>query len=329
MSRRRLSRRAAGGGMAIALGLAILLALVGVWTWAGPGPAAKSGDLTTVVLEKGSGVGQIGETLKDAGVITSAGLFAVAARLTGAAADLKAGEYEFRSGASMAGVLADIRAGKVVRHQVTIPEGWTSGMVLDALKAEGVLTGAVEEPPEGTILPDTYQFERGETRSAVIRRMGDAHAKLLAGLWTARQPGLPLETADEAVILASIVEKETAVASERPRVAAVFVNRLRLGMALQSDPTIIYGITRGRPLGRGIRASELAAATPYNSYRMVGLPPTPIANPGREALAAVLNPPRTDELFFVADGTGGHAFATTYEAHQRNVARWRAIEREK
>ena len=329
MSRRRLSRRAAGGGMAIALGLAILLALVGVWTWAGPGPAAKSGDLTTVVLEKGSGVGQIGETLKDAGVITSAGLFGVAARLTGAAADLKAGEYEFRSGASMAGVLADIRAGKVVRHQVTIPEGWTSGMVLDALKAEGVLTGAIEEPPEGTILPDTYQFERGETRSAVIRRMGDAHAKLLAGLWTARQPGLPLETADEAVILASIVEKETAVASERPRVAAVFVNRLRLGMALQSNPTIIYGITRGRPLGRGIRASELAAATPYNSYRMVGLPPTPIANPGREALAAVLNPPRTDELFFVADGTGGHAFATTYEAHQRNVARWRAIEREK
>ena len=313
----------------IALGLALLLALAGVWTWSGPGPVATTGEITTVMLEKGAGVRQIGQTLQDAGVISSAGLFAVAARLTGAASDLKAGEYEFRSGGSMAGVLADIRAGKVVRHQITIPEGWTSGMVLDALKAETVLTDAADEPPEGAILPDTYQIQRGETRAAVIRRMRDARDQALGELWAARQPGLPLDTPDDAVILASIVEKETAVASERPRVAAVFVNRLRLGMALQSDPTIIYGLTRGRPLGRGIRASELAAATPYNSYRMVGLPPTPIANPGREALAAVLNPPKTDELFFVADGTGGHAFAATYAAHQRNVARWREIEREK
>ena len=170
---------------------------------------------------------------------------------------------------------------------------------------------------------------KGEDRTQVINRMRDARNNLLEDLWAARQPGLPLASPEEAVTLASIVEKETGVASERPRVAAVFVNRLRIGMALQSDPTIIYGITRGRPLGRGIRASELAAATPYNSYKVTGLPPTPIANPGREALAAVLNPPKSDELYFVADGTGGHAFAVTYDEHERNVAKWRALERQR
>jgi UPF0755 protein len=329
VSRRRLSRRAAGGGAAVVAGLALLALLAGIWSYAGPGPRSDSGDVISVVLERGSGVRQIGETLKAAGVISSASVFAAAARITGAAADLKAGEYEFPSGASMARVLADIRDGKVVRHQVTIPEGWTSGMVLDALRAEAELVGAAEEPPEGSILPDTYRLERGESRAAVIQRMREARDKVLADLWATRQPGLPIETPEEAVILASIVEKETGVAAERPRVAAVFVNRLRLGMALQSDPTIIYGLTRGRPLGRGIRASELAAAGPYNSYKMVGLPPTPIANPGREALAAVLDPPKSDELFFVADGSGGHAFAVTYEDHKRNVARWREIERQK
>lgn len=311
------------------MGLALLAVLVGVWSYAGPGPGARSGEITSVILEKGSGVRQIGDTLKAAGIISSATVFGVAARVTGSAAELKAGEYEFPSGVSMARVLADIRDGKVVRHQVTIPEGWTSGMVLDALRAEEELVGTVDEPPEGSILPDTYRLERGETRTAVIQRMREARDKVLAELWAARQPGLPIETPEEAVILASIVEKETGVAAERPRVAAVFVNRLRLGMALQSDPTIIYGITRGRPLGRGIRASELAAPGPYNSYRVVGLPPTPIANPGREALAAVLDPPKSNELFFVADGSGGHAFAVTYDAHKRNVARWREIERQK
>ena len=329
MSRRRLSRRAAGGGAAIFLGLAMLALLAGIWSYAGPGPRSVEGDFTSVILEKGSGVGQIGKALKEAGVISSASVFSAAARITGAAADLKAGEYEFPSGASMARVLADIRDGKVVRHQVTIPEGWTSGMVLDALRVEAELVGVVDEPPEGSILPDTYRLERGESRAAVIQRMREARDKVLADLWATRQPDLPIETPEEAVILASIVEKETGVAAERPRVAAVFVNRLRLGMALQSDPTIIYGLTRGRPLGRGIRASELAAAGPYNSYKVVGLPPTPIANPGREALAAVLDPPKSEELFFVADGSGGHAFAVTYEDHKRNVARWREIERQK
>jgi UPF0755 protein len=324
----RLSRRAAGGGL-IALGLAILLGLAAVWSYLGPGPKARTGEVTAVTLERGSGVAQIGRALQDAGAIGSGRLFGLAARVTGAADELKAGEYEFRSGASMAGVLADIRAGKVVRRQITIPEGWTSGMVADAVNAYPTLTGVAQEPPEGSILPDTYQVRRGEDRAGVIQRMRDAHDELLAELWAARQPGLPLSSPEQAVVLASIVEKETGVASERPRVAAVFVNRLRTGMMLQSDPTIIYGITKGRPLGRGIRASELAGETPYNTYKITGLPPTPIANPGREALAAVLNPPKSDELYFVADGSGGHAFASTYEQHQANVARWRQIERDR
>ncbi|WP_363083146.1 endolytic transglycosylase MltG [Phenylobacterium sp. SCN 70-31] len=326
---RRISRRAAGGGAMIAAGVALLLALAGAWTYLGPGPRAASGETTTVMLARGSGVGVIGRTLEDAGVVTSAGLFTLAARLTGAASSLKAGEYEFASGAPMSRVLADIRAGKVIRRAITIPEGWTSGMVVDALNAEPALSGTVVEPPEGAILPDTYDFQRDEPREAVVARMRAAHDRLLAELWAKRQPDLPLKTPHEAVILASVVEKETGVAAERPRVAAVFVNRLRIGMPLQSDPTIIYGLTRGRPLGRGIRASELAGDTGYNTYRIPGLPPTPIANPGRDALAAVLNPPRSDELYFVADGTGGHAFATNYPDHQKNVERWRAIERQR
>jgi len=311
----------------MALGLALLLGLTGVWNYSGPGPSARGGDTTRVTLEPGSGLSEIGASLKRSGVISSAGLFVLAARLTGVADNLKAGDYEFRSRVSMRRVLAVIREGKTVRLQITIPEGWTSDMVRDALMAKAELTGTVAAPAEGAILPDTYQLRRGEARADVVRRMSRARDKVLSDLWSSRQSDLPLETPDEAVILASVVEKETGVAQERPRVAAVFVNRLRLGMALQSDPTIIYGISRGRPLGRGLRASELAATGPYNSYKMRGLPPTPIANPGREALAAVLNPPKTDELFFVADGTGGHAFAVTYDAQKRNVARWREFER--
>jgi UPF0755 protein len=326
VTRRRLSRRAAGGGALIALGLALLLGLAAAWTYAGPGPKARAGDFTPVMLAKGAGGRQIAGALKTAGVITSPALFKIAAKLTGAAAHLKAGEYEIASGASMAQILADIRAGKVVRHLISVPEGWTSGMALDAVNAEPVLTGTAEEPPEGSLLPDTYEVQRGEDRAAVIARMRAARDTVVAELWAGRDPGLPLASADEAVTLASIVEKETGVPAERPRVAAIFVNRLKAGMALQSDPTIIYGLTRGRPLGRGIRASELADVNPYNSYKVVGLPPTPIANPGRAALEAVLHPAKTDELYFVADGTGGHAFASTYAEHEKNVARWREIE---
>jgi UPF0755 protein len=311
--------------------LFIFIVLAGgwvIWTYRGPGPSAKPGQTTTdVILPHGAGVGQIASALKAAGVIGSREVFYLAAKLGGAGRRLKAGEYEFTRGQSMAQVLSDIEQGKVVKRFVAVPEGFTSGMAADAVRAQPVLTGTVETPPEGSILPDSYQVERGEDRSEVIGKMRAARDELLAQLWAGRAPDLPLKTPQEAVTLASIVEKETGVPSERPRIAAVFENRLRAGIRLESDPTIIYTITQGRPLGRGITRSELDAVTPYNTYHIVGLPPTPIANPGRAALAAVLNPPKSTEMFFVANGTGGHVFASTYAEHAANVAKWRAIER--
>ncbi|MBP7704702.1 MAG: endolytic transglycosylase MltG [Caulobacter sp.] len=308
--------------------VAVAVALTGlwaVWTYRGPGPEAKSGEITSVMLRKGAGLSEISSELEGAGVIRSAAIFAAAAQITGAARELKAGEYEIASGASMAKILDDIREGRIVRHQVTIPEGVTVEMVIELLNKETALTGVAPTPPEGSVLPETYDFQRGEDRAAVLQRMMDAHDRLLAQLWAKRQPGLPITTPREAVILASIVEKETGVASERPQVASVFVNRLRKGMRLESDPTIIYYITKGKPLGRRILLSELTnPANTYNTYIIDGLPPTPIANPGRASLAAVLDPPRSDDLFFVADGSGGHAFASTYEEHVRNVEKWRA-----
>jgi UPF0755 protein len=316
----------------VLLSLFVFVILAGglvVWAYRGPGPAARQGSATTVILPRGSSVAEIARDLKAAGVIGSREVFLLAAKLGGAARHLKAGEYEFRSGQSMAQVLSDIEQGKVVKHFVAVPEGWTSDMATDAVRAEPVLTGTVDAPPEGSILPDSYQVERGEDRAEVVRKMQAARDKLLAQLWAARGPDLPLQTPEQAVILASLVEKETGIPAERPRIAAVFENRLRAGMKLESDPTIIYGISKGRPLGRGISMKELVTATPYNTYRIAGLPPTAIANPGRAALAAVLNPPKSDELFFVADGTGGHVFASTFAQHQANVAKWRAIEHQR
>ncbi len=316
----------------VLLALFVFMILAGgwmVWTYRGPGPAARHGPATTVILPRGAGVGQIAGDLKAAGVIGSREIFYLAAKLSGAGRRLKAGEYEFRSGQPMAQVLSDIEQGKVVKHFVAVPEGWTSDMAADAVRAEPVLTGTVEAPPEGSILPDSYQVQRGEDRGEVVQKMRAARDKLLAELWAARAPDLPLQTPEQAVILASLVEKETGLPAERPRIAAVFENRLRAGMKLESDPTIIYGVTKGRPLGRGITMKELVTATPYNTYRIVGLPPTAIANPGRAALAAVLNPPKSDELYFVADGTGGHVFASTFAEHAANVAKWRAIERQR
>jgi UPF0755 protein len=311
----------------------VLLLVAAAWiafawaalSYAGPGPKAPEGPATTVFLQKGSSLEAIAGALDEAGVIRSRLLFIVIATASGAARELKAGEYEFVSAASMRRILDDIREGRVVRRQVTVPEGLTSEMAVELLLAEKRLTGPVTAPPEGSILPETYDFQRGETRAEVLNRMRQAHDKLLAELWPKRQAGLPFDTLQEAVTLASIVEKETAVPAERPRIAAVFVNRLRKGMRLESDPTIIYGVTKGRPLGRQILLSEVKGETPYNTYVIAGLPPTPIANPGRASLEAVLNPPKTTELFFVADGTGGHVFASTFEEHQRNVARWRQI----
>ena len=315
----------------------LTLALVGalglswaLWTYQGPGPEAKGGAKNhVVILRRGAGLNEIASALEKGGAVRSAAVFVAAAQLTGAARSLKAGEYEFPSRASMATVLDYIRDGRVVVHQVTIPEGWTVDMAVEALMKEEALVGEVATPPEGSILPQTYAFERGEERAAVLQRMMDARDKLLADLWPKRKAGLPIRTPEEAIILASIVEKETGQTSERPRVAAVFVNRLNKGMRLESDPTIIYGLTKGRPLGRGIRCSELDRPNPYSTYQIDGLPPTPIANPGEASIAAVLDPPDTDELFFVADGTGGHVFATTLEEHNRNVARWRQVEAER
>jgi UPF0755 protein len=211
---------------------------------------------------------------------------------------------------------------------VTLPEGWSSAQAVDILMRQPVMTGEVTEvPDEGTLWPETYEVTRGENRQAVIDRMQRMAAQKLETLWATRSRNTIARTPQEAVILASIVEKETGTDGERQEVAAVFTNRLRMGMRLESDPTIIYGITKGKPLGRGIRLSEIRADTPWNTYVINGLPPTPIANPGEEALKAVLNPPRSEYLFFVADGTGGHVFARTYQEHLLNVSRWRDVER--
>jgi UPF0755 protein len=308
--------------------LGLVAALAAMWIYHAPGPAARDGEETTVILRRGAGLSEIGAALEGAGVTRSATLFMAAAQVNGAARSLKAGEYAFASGSSLADVLDQIQRGEVVHHRVTIAEGLTSQQAVDILARNPILTGSAPTPAEGALLPETYDIVRGEERSAVLQRMMDAQEKLLAELWATRQPGLPFETPQQAVTLASIVEKETGVPSERPRVAAVYVNRLRQGIRLEADPTVVYGISRGMPLGRGLRVSELEnAGNPYNTYRNAGLPPTPIANAGRASLAAVLDPPTTNEIFFVADGTGGHAFAETYDEHLRNVARWRQIER--
>ena len=312
------------------LGLFVVAALIALWAvyW-GPGPKAVEGDTTVVTLPSGAGVPAIAATLKSSGVIRSTDLFRAAVSLSGADRKIRAGEYEVPSGASLATVVGLLVDGKAVRHYVTLPEGWSSAQAVDILMKQPVLTGEVEVPAEGSLWPDTYEVSRGETRASVVARMQRAAKTKLDALWAARSPNTIVTTPEEAMVLASIVEKETGLASERPEVAAVFTNRLRLGMRLESDPTIVYGVTKGRPLGRGIRASELRAQTPWNTYLIDGLPPTPIANPGEEALKAVLNPPRSEYVFFVADGTGGHVFARTYPEHLLNVARWREIERRK
>jgi len=309
--------------LGVAVGLVLLWA---VWTYQGPGPAAPKGESTNVILRQGAGVGEVAATLRRSGVISAPSIFVAAAQITGSARRLKAGEYEIASHASMASVLDKIRSGKVVRHLVTVPEGVTSEAVTDILMKADFLSGAAPVAAEGTILPETYEVRRGEDRAAVLQRMMDARDQLLATLWDRRRPGLPYQSPDQAVILASIVEKETAKADERPHIASVFINRLQKGMRLESDPTIIYGLTHGRPLGHGLRVSEINSQTPYNTYLITGLPPTPIGNPGRASLAAALDPPTTNDLFFVADGNGGHVFSPTFEEHSRNVARWRAHE---
>ncbi len=317
----------AGAVATVAL-VVLVLAGLGLWIYNGAGPRARSGTSTTVVLRKGAGVSEIGASLQQAGVIRSAPVFLAAAQVTGAARHMRAGEYAFPSRASLREVISRLRHGLVVHHRITIPEGLSSRQAVDVLNRSDVLTGPASLPPEGSLLPETYEVVRGQTRASLLMRMTDDRERLLATLWAHRQPGLPLADADQAVALASIVEKETALAAERPHVAAVYINRLRLGVKLEADPTVIYGLTNGAgPLGHSLRASELAAPGPYNSYLNTGLPPTPIDNPGRASLAAVLDPTPSTDLYFVADGGGGHVFAKTLAEHEKNVARWRSFEK--
>jgi len=290
-----------------------------------PGPLASE---TVILFEPGQSVRGIAGKLADAGVIRHPGLFSAAVRARGVQSDLKAGEYRFAPGINVMQVIDILVDGNSILHFLTLAEGLTTDQILRVVAENDVLVGEVTMVPrEGDLLPETYGFTRGESRETIVKRMEAAQEALIDDLWEDRQVALPLKTPREAIILASIVEKETGIASERDRVAAVFVNRLKRGMRLQSDPTIIYGLTKGEPLGRGLRRSELESDTPYNTYRINGLPPTPICNPGAASIAAVLNPADTDDLYFVADGSGGHAFAKTLREHNANVARWRQIER--
>jgi UPF0755 protein len=311
--------------------LVIVIAGAGAWVYAQfvrPGPLAGR---TTVIVPRGAGVDAIADDLYRAGIITRPLPFRLAARLTGAARDLRAGEYAFPPAISPRDALALLRSGKTVIRRLTVAEGMTTAQTLSQLALTDGLKGAVDSPPgEGALLPETYHFSYGDGRQAMVVRMAKAMDETLAALWTSRVPGLPLKTPREAVILASIVEKETAVPEERQRIAAVFINRLRKRMRLQSDPTVVYGLTAGSgPLGRSLTHADLKAPSLFNTYLIDGLPPGPICNPGRASVAAVLNPAVTNELYFVADGSGGHVFARTLAEHNRNVARWRRLQKKR
>lgn len=309
---------------ALVLALAVAFAAAGYVYDRAPGPGGE----TVVIVPKGASLKRMAAVLSEAGVISDATLFSWGTRIAGAGRSLQAGEYRIPANATMSAIADILRGGETVIRRLTLAEGLSVPQITAILMAEDALIGPMGEiPGEGSLLPETYHFSYGDDRADLVKRMAMAMDEVKARLWSARAPGLPLASPDEAVILASIVEKETALPEERARIAGVFVNRLRLGMALQSDPTVVFGITGGLPLERSLRRSELDTPTPYNTYSIKGLPPGPIANPGLKALEAVLNPMPTEELYFVADGTGGHAFAETYKQHQANVRRWRQIEK--
>jgi UPF0755 protein len=308
----------------IAVAAFVAFQFVRGWTEAGPAKA----DISFVIPE-GATLKSAALQLKQSGAIRSADAFLLRAKLLGGGSSIKAGEYVLPKGASNADILSILQGGKAVSRLVTIPEGMPSVLVHDRLMAQDELTGEIPIPAEGSVLPDSYAFERGESRAAVLDRMQAAMTKVLADLWAERSDATAVKTPQEAVTLASIVEKETSVAAERPIVAGVYGNRLRTGMMLQADPTIIYPITKGRPLGRRIKKSEIAAVNDYNTYSMVGLPKGPIANPGRLSILAVLQPAQTRALYFVADGKGGHIFADTLQQHNENVRKWFEIRRQR
>jgi UPF0755 protein len=293
-----------------------------------PGPLAQD---KTVNIPRGTGSREIAELLAREGVTNQPWWIFVGGIIALKASDnLKSGEYQVKRQVSLRDVVDTLVEGKVIQHQLTIPEGLTSEQIVARLMENPILAGNVREVPrEGSLLPDTYNFTRGFTREQMIARMQTTHQRLVKEIWDRRNPDVPIRSPEQLVTLASIIEKETGRPEERTRVAAVFANRLKQRMKLQSDPTIIYGLVGGKgSLGRPIMKSEIEQPTPFNTYVIDGLPPSPIANPGRGSLEAAANPARTKELFFVADGTGGHAFSDTYEQHQKNVARLRVIEQQ-
>jgi len=321
------------GNAIITIVLVLLIGSAGAYYYGmqkieAPGPLQ---DEKVVNIPARAGMADIADTLQREGVIdNNRWAFIGAVIALKARSELKPGEYAFQKNASLRSVIATMVDGKVVQHSVTIPEGLTSEQIVARLSDNDIFAGSINEiPREGTLLPETYKFPRGTTRDQVIGRMQQAQKRLVAEVWEHRNPDLPVKTPEQLVTLASIIEKETGKADERSRVAAVYVNRLRQKMKLQSDPTIIYGLVGGKgTLGRPIKRSEITQPSPYNTYVVDGLPPGPIANPGRASLEAAANPARTRDLFFVADGTGGHSFTETYDQHQKNVAKLRAMEKQ-
>src|ERR1700738_4382172 len=321
------------GNAVITIVLVLMIGAGGVYVYGkqkieAPGPLQED---KVVNIPARAGMTDIADILQREGVIDNnrwafiGSVFALKAR-----SDLKPGEYSFQKNASLRDVIGIMVEGKVVQHAVTIPEGLTSEQILVRLSDNDIFSGSVREMPrEGTLLPETYKFPRGTTRDQVIARMQQAQKRALAEIWERRSQDLPIKTPEQLVTLASIVEKETGKPDERSRVAAVFVNRLRQKIKLQSDPTIIYGLVGGRGTrARPSKRSEITQPSPYNTYVIDGLPPGPISNPGRASLEATANPARTRDLFFVADGTGGHAFSDTYDQHQKNVAKLRTMEKQ-
>lgn len=320
------------------LGVLAAAAGIGGWIWfndqiARPGPLEAATEFT---VERGEGLASVAYRLEAAGIVEDRRLLQLKARLDGSETAIKAGAYSIPARVSTVGVLEQLVAGDVIQMRLTVPEGLTTAQILRRVEAAEVLSGPMPERKigEGELLPDTYVFGAGTTRVQFIERMEQAQDDLLEELWPKRQDGLPILTPYEAVTLASIVEKETGVDGERGKIAGLFVGRMKKGMRLESDPTIIYGVSRGEPLynrqgqRRTLYRSEIDRKTDWNTYQIDGLPKTPICNPGREAIQAVLNPPKTEYVFFVADGKGGHLFAKTYQEHLRNVAAYRDYERQ-
>lgn len=315
-------------GWPVLLAAALLLGVAGWFAggWFVSGPLGKD---SAFVVPDGATLGTVAEKLAKEGVVSSASGFKLRARLFGIGGAIKAGEFMIPKGASAARVLAIIEGDEVLRRFVTVPEGMPSIMVYERLMANPQLTGGIDVPAEGSVLPDTYEIQNGESRQAVLLRMQAAMQRALSELWAGRAANIAVKTPEEALALAAIVEKETGKPAERGIVAGLYSNRLRQGIMLQADPTIIYPITKGKPLGRRIRQSEIQAVNAYNTYSMLGLPQGPITNPGRASIEAVLHPADTNVLYMVADGTGGHQFAATLEEHNANVQRWYTIRKER